>query len=117
MPRKQALFRLAKLWLAIMSCQIVLWVVLMKALRSDGELVTNWVSKEAGDRIHLSLAILAFPLHTGVLIWGFCCIDPNHHDHANDEDRLVAMMSAHLDSDGSDDSDDVPLIGGSHEYE
>lgn len=84
----------------------------MKALRADGELVTNWVSKGACDRIHLSLAILAFPLHTGVLIWGFCCIDPNHHDHANDEDRLVAMMTAHNDSDGSDDSDDVPLIGG-----
>jgi len=83
----------------------------MKTLYSDGEQVTNWNSKEAGYRVHLSLAILTVPLHTCVLIWGYCCTNPNRNDDDGDEDRLIAMMSAHNDSDGSDDSDDVPLIG------
>lgn len=48
LPRnRQGIFRLLKLWFAIMSCQLLLWVVLMKALYSDGEQVTNWNSKEA----------------------------------------------------------------------
>ena len=31
-------------------------------------------------------------------------------DHESDDDRSLTMAPAHLDSDGSDDSDDVPLI-------
>ena len=47
MPRnRQGIFRLLKLWFAIMSCQLLLWVVLMKTLYLDGEQVTNWDSKE-----------------------------------------------------------------------
>ena len=69
----------------------------MEAVPIDGVVITNWLSPASGHRVHLSLVILAFPYHTGVLIWGLWCTSSNH-DHDDS------------DTDEHDDADDVPLI-------
>ena len=119
---RKALKWMVFLWVVTMTLQVMLWALWMCTLPNNGVLVTDWLSTASEHRIHLSLAILAFPYHTCVLIWGVCCNrsdrDPDGEDNDDGSDNGVVtsnpafVLNADLDSDNGeqDDADDVPLI-------